>query len=392
LEGIDWAVVGPLLGVVVAIDVLALVDLARNQVSTGPKWLWALLILGSFPLGIVLYVAVARRRPDEAPLDLATAPPPAVDVGAPAAADAVSRPAPDPTAAPVVRTDGLTKSYGEVEAVADVDLRVPPGSIFGLIGPNGAGKTTLLSLLTGLRRPTSGSLGVAVAPERVAVLPDTPQFEPWLTAREVVDLARTLQRPDLPPDRVDRALAEAGLAEAADRRVRGFSRGMLQRLGIACCLVTDPTLLLLDEPSSALDPAGRREVLDLVGRIAGGSTVVLSTHILSDVQQVCDVVAVLDHGRLRYQGPVADLLSRATSAVDLTVRPPADRLVATLEASPLVEEVLVRAPGQLRVVVADAAEAESVLVGLVAEAGARLVSYNPASDLEAAFLELTAPR
>lgn len=154
-----------------------------------------------------------------------------------------------------------------------------------MIGPNGAGKTTIISVLAGLRRPTAGTVTLAVDRRKMAVLVDTPQFEPWLTAAEVVELARRLTAPGLSPTRVEQALAEVDLREAPGP-VGGFSRGMLQRLGLAACLVGDPALLILDEPCSALDPAGRREVLDLIGRLPCTTTVVLSTHSLADVQQV----------------------------------------------------------------------------------------------------------
>jgi ABC-2 type transport system ATP-binding protein len=388
VEQIDWRIVGPLLAVVLAIDVWALVDLRRRGAAIGPAWMWAALIVMSFPFGPILYLTVGRGQVD-GPVDLGELPPPS-----PAPTPRATRPVfpserPAPTGPPVVTTTGLRKVYEDVAAVDGVDLAVPRGGIYGLIGPNGAGKTTLLSLLTGLRAPTAGDIAVEVAPERIAVLPDTPQFEPWLTAREVVDLARTLQRPDLPETRVIEALQRTGLGAVADRRVGGFSRGMFQRLGLATCLVTDPELLFLDEPSSALDPAGRREVLDLVGEAAGDATVLLSTHILTDVQQVCDIVGVLHEGRLLYQGPIADLLRHTTTAVDVRVRPPADRLVESLAASELVTDVTRRAPGLLRVTLVDAEAGETALVPLLAEAGARVVSINPATDLEDVFLELT---
>src|SRR5690606_10600261 len=166
-----------------------------------------------------------------------------------------------------------------------------------------------------------------------------PLFEPWLTAHEVVDLARHLVAPARPRDEVDRVLAEVGLADAAHRRTGGFSRGMLQRLGLASCLVGDPEVLVLDEPSSALDPSGRREVLDLVGRLAHTKTVILSTHILGDVQQVCDTVGVIDRGRLLYQGPLTDLLARTSTAYSVHVRGPVDALAEALRAEPWTAEV-----------------------------------------------------
>jgi ABC-2 type transport system ATP-binding protein len=288
-----------------------------------------------------------------------------------------------------VRTRGLTKVYGETVALDGVDLAVPAGSTYGLIGPNGSGKTTMLSILAGLRRPTAGAVELAMPRRRMGLLVDTPLFEPWLTAREVVDLARHLTDPGSGPERVEHVLADVGLADAADRRCGGFSRGMLQRLGLAGCLVGDPDLLVLDEPSSALDPAGRREVLDLVGRLAHTKTVLLSTHILSDVQQVCDTVGVIDRGRLLFQGTLSELLARTSTSFVLQVRPPAGALVEMLRRQPWVTEVQEYAPGRLRLVVDDATVAEVEVPGLLTDAGAALVSFAPATDLETAFLELT---
>jgi ABC-2 type transport system ATP-binding protein len=155
-----------------------------------------------------------------------------------------------------------------------VDLAVPEGCVYGLVGPNGAGKTTLLAVLAGLRRPTGGIVHCGVDRRSAALLPDTPQFDAWLTGREVVALAKGLVARHAPARWVDRALADAGLADAAARRVGGYSRGMLQRLGLAATMVGRSDLLLLDKPASALDPAGRREVLDLLTRLRGHATVV----------------------------------------------------------------------------------------------------------------------
>ena len=288
----------------------------------------------------------------------------------------------------IVKTTGLTKRYGTHTALDGVDLAVPEGSVYGLVGPNGAGKTTLLALLAGLRKPTAGELTIAVAKRKVALLPDTPQFDPWLTGREVVELARGLMGVAADPDRV---LADAGLADAADRRVGGYSRGMLQRLGLAATIVGEPEVLLLDEPASALDPAGRREVLDLIARMRGHATVILSSHILGDVQEVCDTVGVLRAGRLLFQGPIANLLvGRAVPAYRIKLRPPTDGVAAALRALPWVTGVEPDGPDTLRCNVSSLAEAESGLPGALAEAGARVVSLAPlAPDLEDVFLELT---
>ncbi len=205
-----------------------------------------------------------------------------------------------------VATTEITKRYGETLALDAVTLRVPAGSVYGLVGPNGAGKTTLLGILAHLRRPTAG--GFEVTAEQVGVLPDTPRFDPWLTAREVVELSRTLNAPNAPPSAAESVLEQTGLSQVSHRRVGSFSRGMLQRLGLAAAVIGEPELLLLDEPAAALDPAGRREVLDMVAALRGGSTVVFSSHILDDVQQVCDTVGILNRGSLVYEGTLDDLV------------------------------------------------------------------------------------
>ncbi|MEU4215743.1 ABC transporter ATP-binding protein [Actinoplanes sp. NPDC026623] len=190
--------------------------------------------------------------------------------------------------------------------------------------------------------------------------------------------------------RVDAVLAETGLADAADRRVGGYSRGMLQRLGLACTVVGEPELLLLDEPASALDPAGRREVLDLISRLRGHATVVFSSHILADVQEVCDRIGVLRAGRLLFQGPLEELLiGRATPAYRVRLRSGGDRAAALLRQRPWVTSVHAEA-GDLVVGVRTLDEAETHLAGVLTEAGAKVVSLGPReAQLEDVFLELT---
>ena len=240
----------------------------------------------------------------------------------------------------ILETHGLVRRYGDHVALDGVDLALPEGSVYGLVGPNGAGKTTLLAVLAGLRRPTGGSIRMNVSRQAVSLLPDTPQFDPWLTGREVVSLARRLVAPELPDERVDQVLVDAGLSEAAGRRVGGYSRGMLQRLGIAATVVTEPELLLLDEPASALDPAGRREVLDLIGHLRGRATVLMSSHILADVQEVCDTVGILRAGRLLFQGPLETLLvGRAVPAYRVHLRPPIEAVAVCLRVEEWITEV-----------------------------------------------------
>lgn len=289
----------------------------------------------------------------------------------------------------MIRTTGLVKRYGTTMALKGVDLRVERGSTYGLVGPNGAGKTTLLGILSGLRSATTGSVAIDADRSRVAVLPDTPRFDPWLTGREVTQLAQRLTTGTA--DRVDEVLADAGLADAMDRNVGGYSRGMLQRLGVACTIVGEPSLVLLDEPASALDPLGRREVLDLIGRLKGSATILFSSHILTDVQEACDTVGILDHGELVFQGPVEELLvGRAVPRYRVRVRPPADPVVRALEGHDWIHAVERAADDDLRVTVGSLGDAESRLAGALAAAGARVISMGPeAVTLEQAFLEVT---
>jgi ABC-2 type transport system ATP-binding protein len=291
----------------------------------------------------------------------------------------------------IVATRALRKQYGDHAALDGVDLQVEQGSVYGLVGPNGSGKTTLLSILGGLRRPTGGGYSVAIPRAKVALAPDTPQFESWLTAREVVALAASLIGAGGDADRVERAVVEAGLHDAVDRRVGGFSRGMLQRLGLAAALVGDPELLLLDEPAAALDPMGRREVLNLIARERGRRTVVFSSHILSDVQEVCDTVGILRAGQLLYQGSLAELLTgSATPSYLVRLRTPDPRVADALRAEPWVRAVESPSEHELRIDVDRLEDAERELPGALARAGALVVSLHPGeASLEQVFLELT---
>jgi ABC-2 type transport system ATP-binding protein len=283
----------------------------------------------------------------------------------------------------------LTKRYGDVVALDRVDLVVRPGSVYGLIGPNGAGKTTMLAILAGLRKASAGT--VHIGTPSIAVLPDTPQFDGWLTGREVVELSRTLLGASVPASAVDEVLDTAGLADDADRRVRGYSRGMLQRLGLAAVVVNGPDLLLLDEPAAALDPAGRRQVLDLVSAMKGRSTVLFSSHILDDVQEVCDDIGVLRRGEMVYQGSLDGLLRRY-GEVGFTVglRSGADEVREVLVKEPWVTSVGVGPDETLAISVSDRTEAEKRLVQVLAECGHPVLFVSGSThSLEQVFLEVT---
>jgi ABC-2 type transport system ATP-binding protein len=204
---------------------------------------------------------------------------------------------------------GLTKTFGSgagsVQALDDFSLEIPRGGVFGVLGPNGAGKSTLFRLALGLIRPTSGEVRLLEQPagdiralRRIGSMIETPRFHPYLTARETLIMLAT-QSGVASPD-VDGWLGRVGIAEAADRRTKGFSVGMKQRLGIAAALITRPEAVILDEPTSGMDPTGIREIRDLIRELADrdGVTVILASHQLDEVQKVCNQVAFLAKGRL----------------------------------------------------------------------------------------------
>jgi len=297
------------------------------------------------------------------------------------------------TVDPILRTRGLVRRYGPHAGVLGVDVEVPKGSVYGLVGPNGAGKTTLLGLLTGLRRPDSGEIVLDVARQHVGLVPDVPEFEKWLTAGEVVSLSAVLVGQSSTPARVADELARVGLADVVDRRVGGFSRGMTQRLALAAASVTDPELVLLDEPSSALDPGGRAAVLDLIAEWSERATVMLSSHILADVQRVADTVGVLRAGELIYQGPVQTLLDRYLRPTWLVrLRGSAEPLRDRLSRADWVETCDDLGTGRLRVSTRTVEDGERGIVTAAAAVDARVLSIVPdEADLEAAFLALTGP-
>jgi len=225
---------------------------------------------------------------------------------------------------PLVETVDLTKSYGSIVAVDSLSLRVMPGEIYGLLGPNGAGKTTTILMLLGLTAPTSGTarvLGLDPSHQalevkrRVGYLPDAVGFYGRLTGRENLRYSAELNA--IPRGEaetlIDDLLRRVGLSAAADRPTAGYSRGMLQRLGIADALVKDPSVLILDEPTTSIDPAGVAELLSLIRTLVAerGVGVLLSSHLLAQVERLCDRVGIFWRGRLLAEGAVADLAVRA---------------------------------------------------------------------------------
>jgi ABC-2 type transport system ATP-binding protein len=220
---------------------------------------------------------------------------------------------------PAIRTVELSKRFGHTVALAGLSMTVPRGEVFGFLGPNGAGKTTSVKLLLGLLKPTSGQAELLGRPigdlqtrRRIGYLPELFRYQGWLTAREVLGLHCELA--PLPrsswKDEITTALDTVGLNERADDRVSTYSKGMQQRLGLAAALLGEPELVFLDEPTSALDPVGRHDVREVIRGLASrGTAVFLNSHLLSEVEQVCDRVAVVDHGRVIASGTMSDLLS-----------------------------------------------------------------------------------
>ncbi len=218
----------------------------------------------------------------------------------------------------IIQTDGLTKRYGHVLAVDELSLNVPRGRIFGLLGPNGSGKTTLMSMLLGLVRPTAGSFTLFGTPpdgggldrelHRIGALIETPTFYPYLSGRNNLAYFQGISgRGD--SGELDSLLEQVGLGGRGGDKFQTYSLGMKQRLGLAYTLLGDPELLVLDEPTNGMDPGGMAEIRDLIRGLSGESrTVILSSHLLNEVEQVCDSVAILSHGRLIAQGDVAELL------------------------------------------------------------------------------------
>lgn len=304
----------------------------------------------------------------------------------------------------VIELRNLTKVYGTVRALNGATLAVSAGSVFGFLGPNGAGKTTTLRILTGLARPTSGSariLGHDVVTSSHAVrsavgyLPDVPGFYPWMTGRELLRFTgrlfglsgRTLEA------RVDALLDLAGLG-GVKTRVGSYSRGMKQRLGVAQALINAPSVLLLDEPTSALDPVGRKAVLDMIASLAGRTTVFFSTHILSDVERVCDTVAILHQGTVVAQATIAELKSRyGVQKIAVDVVPSAEPLVVALGQVPWASAI--ERPSDERVVfaVTDVVRAQREIPAAAAAQGLgirRLESVEV--SLEDVFVDLVGKR
>jgi len=442
----------PLVLIELGLLLFAVVDLLRmdRRVRGGSKGMWALIIVFVNGIGPILYLLVGRLdgppedeapgpgampgwgSPHDPPIVAPTAAPggaqagpvtPAAQPASPVPATIVAPPAATvappamqatppttssraPTGPSAIRVEGLTRIYPGVLALDALTLEVPEGSVFGLLGPNGAGKTTCLRLLAGLGRPTAGRAvvaGVTVSSDDPAVrrslgfLEQDPRAYGWMTGREQIRLLGRLHGMEgaALEGAVGDALARLDLTAAADRRAGTYSGGMRQRLGIAGALVHRPPVVILDEPVSALDPEGRRDVLGLIAGLRGESTVLFSSHVLADVERICDRVGILDHGRLVVEGALDDLLDRYALPVwRIEAEPGQDAaveaLAARLRGLPWITAVGVD-HGLLTLAVSDPATAARELLQAVGNADLAVVSVARARPtLEDVFLRLTA--
>jgi len=310
---------------------------------------------------------------------------------------------------PAIRCQGLTKRYGSIVALDNLDLTIEEKVIFGFLGPNGAGKTTALKIFTGLSRPTSGKAWVAgeevvshsrSLQSKIGYLPEEPAFYNWMTGREYLTFVGqifSLSSRDI-EKRCDELLELVDLSRDASRRVSGYSRGMRQRLGIAQALMNKPSVLFLDEPCSALDPLGRAEVLETLIRLREqATTIFMSSHILADVERVCDVVGIIDRGRLVVESGVEELRQRFAHPVfEIEFEEPAAPFARLLEPLPWVEKVNAGEESnvfKLRVSARDVAAAKVELPKMIAESGLTLRQYQMVlPTLEEVFIELVGNR
>ena len=418
------AVLIPVAVIQIGLMLLAAFDLLREErrVRGGSKAMWAVLIVFVNLFGPILYFLIGR---EEGPVDDTPGPgampgwgsphdppivaPPPSDVPA-AVRDALEAPRRAlPDAPPAIVVERLARRYpGGVLALDGLDLSVPAGSVFGLLGPNGAGKTTCLRLLAGLTHPTGGramvaGLDPAVDPigvrRTLGYLEQDPRAYGWMTGREQLRLIGQLhgQTGLALEAAIDEALGRVDLRRDADRRAGAYSGGMRQRLGIAGALVHAPSIVILDEPMSALDPEGRRDVLGLIASLRGETTVLFSSHVLGDVERICDRVAILDHGRLVVEGALDELLDRYAQPVWRVEAEPGEdaalgAMAQRLRTLPWVTAVVVE-HGLLTVAVSDTAVAARELLAVVGASGVAIVSVaRVRPTLEDVFLQLTGER
>jgi len=302
---------------------------------------------------------------------------------------------------PAIQTSGLTKRFGERTALDGIDLHVPRGCAFGFLGPNGAGKTTIIRTLLGLTHASAGSMRLlghpvplerAQALQRVGAIVEEPRFHMYLTGRENLSLIAAVRGPEARA-LIEPALARVGLADRAGQKVKSYSMGMRQRLGVARCLLADPQLLILDEPTNGLDPGGIQEFREMIRAMVEqeGRTVFISSHLLDEVEKTCDAAAIVDRGKIVTQGAIADLAAGGEARNELILAVDDPQLaLTTLQGSEHVAEAQASADG-LRVVLSGSAETAAAVNAALVRAGVGVMRLEPVRhSLEQRFLEITA--
>ena len=299
-----------------------------------------------------------------------------------------------------IETRGLSKRFGDRAAIDGVDLRVPRGVAFGFLGPNGAGKTTMIRTLLGLTDASAGTMHVlghpvpaerAQALQRVGAIVEEPRFHMHLSGRENLRIVAAVRGPET-RERIEPALARVGLSDRASEKVKKYSMGMRQRLGVARCLLSDPLLLILDEPTNGLDPGGIQEFREMIRTMVEqeGRTVFISSHLLDEVEKTCDAAAIVDRGKIVTQGAMADLASGGETRHELIlgVDDP-KRALGALGGSELVLDAR-RSDEGLRVVLSGALQSAAELNALLVAAGIGVMRLEPIrQSLEQRFLEIT---
>jgi ABC-2 type transport system ATP-binding protein len=298
-----------------------------------------------------------------------------------------------------VETRGLVKRFGANVAVNGVDLLIPRGCAFGYLGPNGAGKTTLIRVLLGLTRADAGSMSLLghpvprhrdVALARVGAIVDEPRFHGHLTGRQNLQVLAAAREPAA-RGRIDASLDRVGMLQRADDRVSKYSMGMRQRLGVAACLIGDPELLILDEPMNGLDPAGMHDMRDMIrSLVAEGRTVVLSSHLLDEVERTCDAVAIVDRGNVIRQGPITELLAGTSVVLHVDCSEP-DRAKTLLSATNLAATIDLE-PGGLAITLPAGTTRDVIaeLARVLITEGIAVYRLQPVqASLEAWFLQVT---
>ena len=306
----------------------------------------------------------------------------------------------DTSSAPAIETVGLTKRFGERAALDGIDLQVPRGVAFGFLGPNGAGKTTIIRTLLGLTPASAGTMHVlgypvpaqrAQALQRVGAIVEEPRFHMHLTGRENLRIVAAVRGPET-FERIDPALARVGLADRAGEKVKSYSMGMRQRLGVARCLLADPLLLILDEPTTGLDPGGIQEFREMVREMVEqeGRTVFVSSHLLDEVEKTCDAAAIVDRGKIVTQGAIAELAAGSGARHELILGvDDVERALGVLGGSELVAEARPADEG-IRVVLSGEPQTAARVNAALVQAGIGVTRLEPVRhSLEQRFLQIT---